>query len=82
MSHLRRGRLRCVQAQRMGELIPCGLVHPRVLEAGGIDPASYSGFAFGLGLTRLAMMKFGVPDIRNFNSGDIRFLQQFPALLS
>ena len=61
------------------ELIPCGLVHPRVLEHGGIDAGQYSGFAFGLGLTRLAMMKFGVPDIRLFNAGDVRFYEQFPA---
>ncbi len=61
------------------ELIPCGLVHPKVLEYGRIDTSVYSGFAFGLGLTRLAMMKFGVPDIRLFNSGDIRFYEQFPA---
>ncbi|MGI6416732.1 MAG: phenylalanine--tRNA ligase subunit alpha [Thermoguttaceae bacterium] len=61
------------------ELIPCGLVHPRVLEAGGVDTSVYSGFAFGLGLTRLAMMKYGIQDIRRFNSGDIRFCQQFPA---
>ncbi len=59
------------------ELIPCGLVHPKVLEAGGIDPKVYSGFAFGLGLTRLAMMKFGVRDIRHFNGGDVRFYEQF-----
>jgi len=61
------------------ELIPCGLVHPKVLEYGRIDTSVYSGFAFGLGLTRLAMMKFGIPDIRLFNSGDIRFYEQFPA---
>ncbi|MFH1922616.1 MAG: phenylalanine--tRNA ligase subunit alpha [Planctomycetota bacterium] len=61
------------------ELIPCGLVHPRVLEYGGIDTDEFSGFAFGLGLTRLAMMKFGIPDIRLFNSGDVRFYEQFPA---
>ena len=61
------------------ELIPCGLVHPRVLEYGRIDAARFSGFAFGLGLTRLAMMKFAIPDIRLFNSGDIRFYEQFPA---
>jgi len=59
------------------ELIPCGLVHPKVLEAGGIDPTEYSGFAFGLGLTRLAMMKFSVRDIRYFNGGDVRFYEQF-----
>ncbi len=61
------------------ELIPSGLVHPKVLEHGGIDASKYSGFAFGLGLTRLAMMKFGIPDIRLMNSGDIRFYEQFPA---
>ncbi len=61
------------------ELIPCGLVHPTVLVNGGIDPGEYSGFAFGLGLTRLAMMKFGIPNIRLFNSGDLRFYEQFPA---
>lgn len=63
------------------ELIPCGLIHPRVLEFGKIDPNEYSGFAFGLGLTRLAMMKYGVRDIRLFNSGDIRFYEQFASML-
>jgi phenylalanyl-tRNA synthetase alpha chain len=61
------------------ELLPCGLVHPNVLRAGGVDPDKWSGFAFGLGLTRLAMMKYGIPDIRMFNLGDIRMLEQFPA---
>ncbi len=61
------------------ELLPCGLVHPNVLRAGGVDPDEWNGFAFGLGLTRLAMMKYGIPDIRNFNSGDIRVLEQFKA---
>jgi phenylalanyl-tRNA synthetase alpha chain len=61
------------------ELLPCGLVHPNVLRFGGVDPEEWSGFAFGLGLTRLAMMKYGIPDIRLFNSGDIRMLEQFPA---
>jgi phenylalanyl-tRNA synthetase alpha chain len=59
------------------ELIPCGLVHPKVLEHGEIDASKYSGFAFGLGLTRLAMMKYGIRDIRYFNSGDVRVLEQF-----
>ncbi len=59
------------------ELLPCGLVHPNVLRMGGIDPEQWSGFAFGLGLNRLVMMKYGINDIRHFLSGDIRFLKQF-----
>ncbi len=59
------------------ELLPAGMVHPKVLEAGGIDSKKYSGFAFGLGLTRLVMMKYNIGDIRLFNSGDLRFLEQF-----
>ena len=59
------------------ELLPCGLVHPNVLSMGGIDPEEWSGFAFGLGLNRLVMMKYGINDIRHFLSGDIRFLKQF-----
>ncbi len=59
------------------ELLPCGLVHPAVLRNGGADPEMWGGFAFGLGLTRLAMMRYGVDDIRLFMSGDLRFLRQF-----
>lgn len=59
------------------ELIPGGMVHPNVLKAGGIDPNEYNGFAFGLGLTRLAMMKYKINDIRVLNSGDIRYLKNF-----
>jgi phenylalanyl-tRNA synthetase alpha chain len=59
------------------ELIPCGMVHPEVLRQGGVDPNVYSGFAFGLGLSRLVMMKYGIDDIRLLLSSDIRFLQQF-----
>ena len=58
------------------ELCPCGMIHPKVLEMGGINPEEYSGFAFGLGLSRLAMMKFEVDDLRHLNSGDIRVLKQ------
>jgi len=59
------------------ELLPCGLVHPNVLRSGNIDPEEYSGFAFGLGLDRLVMMRYEVNDIRLFHSGDLRFLEQF-----
>ena len=59
------------------ELCPCGMIHPNVLKEGGIDPDEYMGFAFGLGLTRLAMMKYGVKDIRNLNSGSLKALSQF-----
>jgi phenylalanyl-tRNA synthetase alpha chain len=63
--------------ERWMELMPCGMVHPAVLERGGVDPDTYSGFAFGLGLTRFAMIKFSVPDARLLNSGDLRFSAQF-----
>jgi phenylalanyl-tRNA synthetase alpha chain len=59
------------------EILGCGLVHPEVLRAGGIDPKKYQGFAFGYGLDRLVMLKYGINDIRLFHSGDLRFLKQF-----
>ncbi len=59
------------------ELLPCGLVHPNVLRMSGIDPEEWGGFAFGLGLTRLAMMRYGIDDIRQLQGGDLRFLCQF-----
>ena len=67
--------------ERWLELMPCGMIHPVVLRNGGVDPEEYSGFAFGLGLTRLAMLKFNITDIRLFNKGDIRFYEQFTAAL-
>ncbi len=59
------------------EFCGAGMVHPNVLKAGGVDPEKYSGFAFGFGLERLAMMRYGINDIRLFESGDLRFLRQF-----
>ena len=59
------------------ETLPCGLIHPRVLEYGGLDPKEYSGFAFGLGMTRLVMQKYKIEDIRHLMSGDLKFLKQF-----
>ena len=73
----------CATCKRSGwvEILPCGMVHPNVLRFGRIDPDEFTGFAFGLGLTRLAMMKFGVPDIRILNSGDLRALSPPERLL-
>jgi len=59
------------------ELMPCGMVHPHVLLNGGINPDEFSGFAFGLGLERLVMMRYGIDDIRLFHSADLRFFTQF-----
>ena len=59
------------------ELLPCGLVHPHVLRMSNIDPEEWGGFAFGLGLTRLAMMRYSIDDIRQLQGGDLRFLTQF-----
>jgi phenylalanyl-tRNA synthetase alpha chain len=59
------------------ELLPCGMVHPNVLRAGGIDPEQWTGFAFGLGLSRLTMLRYGIDDVRLLLSGDLRFLEQF-----
>ncbi|MFO8060050.1 MAG: phenylalanine--tRNA ligase subunit alpha [Bacillota bacterium] len=58
------------------EVLGAGMVHPRVLENGGYDPDEVSGFAFGMGIERLAMLKFGIGDIRYFYENDVRFLQQ------
>lgn len=59
------------------ELCPCGMIHPQVLRNGGIDPEKYSGCAFGLGLDRMAMLTFGINDIRELNSGNLKLLKQF-----
>ena len=59
------------------ELLGCGMVHPEVFKKGGIDPEVYSGFAFGFGLDRMTMQKFGIDDIRLLYESDMRFLKQF-----
>lgn len=59
------------------EILGSGMVHPNVLKAGGVDPKKYQGFAFGFGLDRLVMLKYGIDDVRLFNSGDMQFLEQF-----
>ena len=60
------------------EVMGCGMVHPEVLRHGGIDPHQYSGWAFGLGVERFAMLKYGIHEIQLFFQGDVRFLEQFP----
>jgi len=69
----------CSVCKQVGwvELLPCGMVHPNVLQAGGIDPEKYNGFAFGLGLDRLVMMRYGIDDIRHLHGADLRFNSQF-----
>jgi phenylalanyl-tRNA synthetase alpha chain len=64
---------------RWVELLGCGMIHPKVLQAGGIDPAQWQGFAFGLGLERLTMIRHGITDIRVFHGADLRSLHQFGA---
>jgi phenylalanyl-tRNA synthetase alpha chain len=70
----------CSVCKRTGwlEVLGCGMVHPAVFEAVGYDPERYTGFAFGMGIERIAMLRFGVEDIRQFYENDLRFLEQFP----
>ena len=64
-------------SERWLEVLGCGMVHPNVLTSCGIDPERYTGFAFGMGVERLAMLRYGVTDLRAFFENDVRFLQQF-----
>ena len=59
------------------EIMGSGMVHPKVLEAGGIDPGRYQGFAFGMGIDRIAMLKYGIPDLRTFFEADLRWLRHY-----
>ena len=59
------------------EILGSGMVHPRVLEGVGIDPSIYQGFAFGMGLERLTMLKYGIPDLRPFYDSDLRWLKHY-----
>jgi phenylalanyl-tRNA synthetase alpha chain len=62
------------------EISGCGMVHPSVLAASGIDAERYTGYAWGMGIDRLAMLRYGVNDLRLFFENDLRFLEQFRAL--
>ena len=59
------------------EILGCGMVHPKVLRDCGIDPEVYSGFAFGIGLERIALLKYEIDDMRLLYENDVRFLKQF-----
>lgn len=61
------------------EIVGAGMIHPRVLEEGGIDSKEYTGFAFGMGINRVVSIKYGIKDIRYFTNGDLRFLRSFSA---
>lgn len=64
-------------SSRWLEVLGCGIVHPKVFEAVGIDPERYTGYAFGMGVERMAMLRYGVDDLRLFFNNDVRFLEQF-----
>ena len=71
------GRLKVGEGSDWMEILGSGMVHPNVLKAGGIDPDDWQGFAFGIGIDRLAMLKYGIPDLRAFFDSDIRWLHHY-----
>jgi phenylalanyl-tRNA synthetase alpha chain len=71
------GELRIGEGDDWLEIMGCGMVHPKVLEHGGIDPTKYQGFAFGMGIDRIAMLKYGAPDLRAFFDSDLRWLRHY-----
>jgi phenylalanyl-tRNA synthetase alpha chain len=71
------GRLSIGKGDKFMEILGCGMIHPNVLKNCGIDPEKYQGFAFGIGIERLAMLKYGITDLRMFFENDVRFLNHF-----
>ncbi|MBW4961422.1 phenylalanine--tRNA ligase subunit alpha [Sulfitobacter sp. CW3] len=71
------GQLRIGEGDGWMEVLGSGMVHPKVLQAGGIDPAEWQGFAFGMGIDRIAMLKYGIPDLRAFFDSDLRWLRHY-----
>ena len=71
------GQLKIGEGDGWLEVLGSGMVHPKVLEAGGIDPYEYQGFAFGMGIDRIAMLKYGIPDLRAFFDSDLRWLRHY-----
>ncbi len=73
----RPGEVRFGEGNDWMEILGCGMVHPNVLRAGGLDPDEYQGFAWGMGIDRIAMLKYGMPDLRAFFDADVRWLQHY-----
>ncbi|MDO5643582.1 MAG: phenylalanine--tRNA ligase subunit alpha [Paracoccus sp. (in: a-proteobacteria)] len=71
------GTLKIGQGDSWLEILGSGMVHPKVLQAGGIDPSQWQGFAFGMGIDRIAMLKYGIPDLRAFFESDLRWLRHY-----
>ena len=71
------GQLKVGEGDDWLEILGSGMVHPKVLEAGGIDPSQWQGFAFGVGIDRIAMLKYGIPDLRAFFDSDLRWLRHY-----
>jgi phenylalanyl-tRNA synthetase alpha chain len=71
------GQLRIGEGEKWMEILGSGMVHPKVLAAAGVDPAEWQGFAFGMGIDRIAMLKYGIPDLRAFFESDLRWLRHY-----
>ena len=71
------GQVKIGQGSSWLEILGSGMVHPNVIKAGGLDPDKYQGYAFGMGLDRLAMLKYGIPDLRAFFEADLRWLRHY-----
>ena len=72
-----KGQIRIGEGTDWLEILGCGMVHPNVLKSGGLDPDEYQGWAFGMGIDRLAMLKYGIPDLRDFFAADMRWLRHY-----
>ena len=71
------GQLKIGEGDDWLEILGCGMVHPKVLEAAGVDSTKWQGFAFGMGIDRIAMLKYGIPDLRTFYEADLRWLKHY-----
>ena len=72
-----KGQIRIGEGTDWLEILGCGMVHPNVLRACGLDPEEWQGFAWGMGIDRIAMLKYGIPDLRAFFESDVRWLRHY-----